>query len=120
MALFIINVTRIQLALDSVSSLTLSMDNPDISATSSIESPRAISFSATSILFFSTPCSMPFFVASSTIHAGTTILYAPDNTDTVNMYRLYNPNSGEHFYTANAGERNHLISIGWYGTGTGG
>ena len=29
------------------------------------------------------------------------------------MYRLYNPNSGEHFYTANAGERDNLAGIGW-------
>lgn len=36
------------------------------------------------------------------------------------MYRLYNPNSGEHFYTANANERDFLIGnweyegVGWY------
>ena len=35
------------------------------------------------------------------------------------MYRLYNPNSGEHFYTASAGERNHLISLGWNDEGIG-
>ena len=29
------------------------------------------------------------------------------------MYRLYNPNSGEHFYTANALEKDHLDEIGW-------
>jgi hypothetical protein len=29
------------------------------------------------------------------------------------MYRLYNPNSGEHFYTADINERNDLISYGW-------
>lgn len=29
------------------------------------------------------------------------------------MYRLYNSNSGEHFYTANDVERDNLISIGW-------
>ncbi len=32
---------------------------------------------------------------------------------TVRMYRLYNPNSGEHFYTSSEGERNHLVSVGW-------
>ena len=37
----------------------------------------------------------------------------------VNMYRLYNPNSGEHFYTASESERNHLISLGWNDEGTG-
>lgn len=29
------------------------------------------------------------------------------------MYRLYNPNSGEHFYTADIDEANYLYSIGW-------
>ena len=34
--------------------------------------------------------------------------------DTINeMHRLYNPNSGEHFYTANVQERNNLIVAGW-------
>ncbi len=31
----------------------------------------------------------------------------------VPMYRLYNPNSGEHFYTANIGERDALIQLYW-------
>lgn len=29
------------------------------------------------------------------------------------MYRLYNPNNYEHFYTANLSEKNHLVKIGW-------
>lgn len=29
------------------------------------------------------------------------------------MYRLYNLNSGEHFYTGNSDEKNQLSSIGW-------
>lgn len=29
------------------------------------------------------------------------------------MYRLYNPNSGEHFYTKNSGEKDILASSGW-------
>ena len=29
------------------------------------------------------------------------------------MYRLYNPNSGEHFYTADVPEKNHLVEVGW-------
>jgi Leucine-rich repeat (LRR) protein len=29
------------------------------------------------------------------------------------MYRLYNPNSGEHFYTADTVERDGLIALGW-------
>lgn len=29
------------------------------------------------------------------------------------IYRLYNPNSGEHFYTQNVNEKNYLDNIGW-------
>lgn len=29
------------------------------------------------------------------------------------MYRLYNPNSGEHFYTKTVSERDHLKKVGW-------
>ena len=32
---------------------------------------------------------------------------------TQSMYRLYNPNSGEHFYTGNASEHDGLRSRGW-------
>lgn len=34
-------------------------------------------------------------------------------TQADDMYRLYNPYSGEHFYTASATERDHLASVGW-------
>jgi hypothetical protein len=35
------------------------------------------------------------------------------------MYRLYNPNSGEHFYTASADEKEYLVSLGWKDEGVG-
>ena len=35
------------------------------------------------------------------------------------MFRLYNPNSGEHFYTAAADERDYLASVGWNYEGVG-
>lgn len=35
------------------------------------------------------------------------------NEDNVAMYRMYNPNSGEHFYTAEAKERDALEAAGW-------
>lgn len=35
------------------------------------------------------------------------------------MYRLYNPNSGEHFYTKNSAEAKRLASIGWNKEGVG-
>ena len=33
------------------------------------------------------------------------------------MYRLYNPNSGEHFYTASTNERDELLAAGWHDEG---
>ncbi len=39
--------------------------------------------------------------------------------DTTSMHRLYNPNSGEHFYTADDNERDHLVSLGWSSEGEG-
>lgn len=33
--------------------------------------------------------------------------------ETTPMYRLYNPNSGEHFYTGSKEERNNLTAAGW-------
>ncbi|MCI1933989.1 MAG: hypothetical protein LKJ31_02645 [Atopobiaceae bacterium] len=30
------------------------------------------------------------------------------------MHRLYNPNLGEHFYTANVAEKSYLVSLGWH------
>ncbi len=50
----------------------------------------------------------------STPVKGDLTLYAKwVNANSVVMYRLYNPYSGEHFYTASAYERDVLISIGW-------
>lgn len=31
----------------------------------------------------------------------------------MNMYRMYDPNSGEHFYTGSEEERDYLMSVGW-------
>ena len=35
------------------------------------------------------------------------------------MHRLYNPNSGEHFYTASAKERDDVVAAGWRYEGVG-
>ena len=35
------------------------------------------------------------------------------STEVEPMYRLYNPNSGEHFYTASIGERDSVRNAGW-------
>ncbi len=43
------------------------------------------------------------------------------NADEVgkNMWRLYNPNSGEYFYTGDEAEMRNLASLGWYLEGVG-
>lgn len=33
--------------------------------------------------------------------------------DSLKMWRLYNPNSGEHFYTSNEVERDNVYNAGW-------
>lgn len=33
--------------------------------------------------------------------------------ETVVMYRLYNPNTGEHFFTGSEEERDNLVTVGW-------
>ena len=47
----------------------------------------------------------------------------PDSSPDFNfdkpMFRLYNPNSGEHFYTASTVERDAVIGAGWNDEGTG-
>lgn len=63
---------------------------------------------------------------SNYINAGginpSTLIEAPsgaqDDLSPQVMYRLYNPNSGEHFFTANAAERDSLAAIGWGYEGT--
>jgi uncharacterized repeat protein (TIGR02543 family) len=50
---------------------------------------------------------------------GDMTLYAKWTATPTSMYRLYNPNSGEHFYTAAEKERNDLISYGWIYEGIG-
>lgn len=41
------------------------------------------------------------------------------NTGTQPMHRLYNQNSGEHFYTADLSEAGHLVGLGWQYEGRG-
>lgn len=42
-----------------------------------------------------------------------------EEIETVPMYRLYNPNSGEHFYTGAELERDFLVEAGWHYEGVG-
>lgn len=42
-----------------------------------------------------------------------------ETTKPQSIYRLYNPNSGEHFYTTSALEKDHLVQVGWRYEGIG-
>ena len=57
---------------------------------------------------------------AAAIVAAACLLATPANAASgIQMQRLYNPNSGEHFYTASAAERDHLVSVGWKHEGVG-
>jgi hypothetical protein len=52
-------------------------------------------------------------------YAGTASATYRINMASKQMFRLYNPYSGEHFYTADANERNTLTGLGWRYEGVG-
>ena len=52
-------------------------------------------------------------------HEDTSVSYVAETAATVDMLRLYNPNSGEHFYTGNASEKDSLVGAGWKYEGIG-
>jgi hypothetical protein len=56
---------------------------------------------------------------SMTATCSVTVKDVTESIETVTMYRLYNPNSGEHFYTGSEEERDNLISTGWKYEGIG-
>ena len=45
--------------------------------------------------------------------------YTAEPISKATMHRLYNPYSGEHFYTASTEEKDHLVGIGWNYEGEG-
>ena len=42
-----------------------------------------------------------------------------ESRQVVHMFRMYNPNTGEHFYTGSPVERDNLIAVGWQYEGVG-
>ena len=58
------------------------------------------------------------FVVCAACVLQTTQFACADGTAQV-MYRLYNPNSGEHFYTADVSERDAVAAAGWSYEGEG-
>ena len=81
----------------------------------------ALKLNLESVIFSSE--SNKFTVGSATEEKKPNEPDSPDTPETpaktVDMYRLYNPNSGEHFYTANAAEKDNLVSLGWKYEGVG-
>lgn len=45
--------------------------------------------------------------------------YAASESDSVAVFRLYNKNSGEHFYTTSELEASYISSVGWFYEGVG-
>ncbi|MCR4612110.1 MAG: hypothetical protein K5644_09460 [Lachnospiraceae bacterium] len=60
---------------------------------------------------------LSLFASSSEIMSMATV--HAEVTATLAMYRMYNPNSGEHFYTSGVGEKDSLIVAGWNYEGIG-
>ena len=58
-------------------------------------------------------------VMASFLIAASPLSVRAESTETVDVYRLYNPNSGEHFYTTGANERDALRKAGWWYEGVG-
>lgn len=48
-----------------------------------------------------------------------TIVATNAEAASVQMYRVYNPNSGEHFYTKSSEEKQDLVNVGWKDEGIG-
>lgn len=54
-----------------------------------------------------------FIICGFMAFLGFSLPVAADTSNAQPMYRLYNPNSSEHFYTASTYERDSLVKIGW-------
>lgn len=50
---------------------------------------------------------------------GTVNIFADKSASDISMHRLYNPNSGEHFYTGSENEKTALVNLGWKYEGIG-
>lgn len=67
----------------------------------------------TSFIFWNLKTDRIYSVQPTTPSVEGNLNFTVTNEDNVAMYRLYNPNSGEHFYTADAKERDALQVAGW-------
>ncbi len=74
------------------------------------ECPECLYDYGTAVASLSDPAESPAYVFSDRVEIGNTT-GVPEGAN--QMYRLYNPNSGEHFYTANDYEARGLQEAGW-------
>lgn len=54
-----------------------------------------------------------FTYEGKTVSASVTVKVEAAKDEGLSTWRLYNPNSGEHFYTLSQKERDYLTSVGW-------
>ncbi len=103
--------------------------NLDIPVTIKLPVPTGYNMVNTKILHFRADGSfeaVPFrqdgnYIVISVYHFST-FAFAQEATEAavpVRMHRLYNPNSGEHFYTGSDSERDNLVNAGWNYEGPG-
>ena len=92
---------------------------PTPESTTTTPTPESTTTTPTPDPTTTTPTPDPTTTTPTPDPTTTTPTDAPAPAGTVNMYRLYNPNSGEHFYTSNQGERDVLIRLGWNYEGIG-
>ncbi len=59
------------------------------------------------------------FAGEGDLAVGESDMTAQEGVAAKAMHRVYNPNSGEHFYTADMSERNNLVWLGWKYEGIG-
>ncbi|MGG5333812.1 hypothetical protein [Enterococcus sp. AZ163] len=58
-----------------------------------------------------------FGLAATAVVSGAALVSA-EGADAATLYRAYNPNTGEHLYTANGNEIPFVVSAGWKNEGT--
>ena len=76
--------------------------------------PTAVPTATPTVKPTATPTAKPTTKPTATPTAKPTTKPTPKPTvKTTPMYRLYNPNSGEHFYTGSIEERDNLSGLGW-------
>ncbi|MBP5164320.1 MAG: hypothetical protein ILP08_02680, partial [Lachnospiraceae bacterium] len=62
---------------------------------------------------------LSFTAISCSLPLSRAVAAETEPTNKVTMFRLYNPNSGEHFYTGNETEKTDLVKAGWSDEGIG-